>query len=169
MVLSISVAFAAPLLPMAKLNSFGILLHGRGKAGKSTILLAGASVIGYGLEDDLPNFRATDAAFGELPAAFNHSLAPLNEFALLKGSGTEKYHRLRDLTYGFAEGRGTTYSKLAPIDGSTALQWLSILLATGEETANEIARKAGEIRMVGEAVRWIDLAAMRNDSRRLPT
>jgi hypothetical protein len=164
MVLSISVAFAAPLLPMAKLNSFGILLHGRGKAGKSTILLAGASVIGYGLEDDLPNFRATDAAFGELPAAFNHSLAPLNEFALLKGSGTEKYHRLRDLTYGFAEGRGTTYSKLAPIDGSTALQWLSILLATGEETANEIARKAGEIRMVGEAVRWIDLAATRNEA-----
>ena len=37
-----------------------------------------------------------------------------------------------------------------------------IALATGEETANEIARDAGEIRMVGEAVRWIDLAATRN-------
>jgi hypothetical protein len=32
------------------------------------------------------------------------------------------------------------------------------------ETANEIARKAGEIRMVGEAVRWIDLAATRNEA-----
>jgi hypothetical protein len=37
-------------------------------------------------------------------------------------------------------------------------------LATREETANEIARNAGEIRMVGEAVRWIDLAATRNEA-----
>jgi hypothetical protein len=37
-----------------------------------------------------------------------------------------------------------------------------IALATGEETADEIAREAGEIRMAGESVRWIDLAATRN-------
>ena len=43
-----------------------------------------------------------------------------------------------------------------------ALEWLSILLATGEEPANEIARDADAIRMVGESVRWIDLAATRN-------
>jgi hypothetical protein len=163
MVFGISAALAAPLLGMAHLPSFGILLHGPGKAGKSTMLLAAASMTGYGRERDLPNFRATDPAFGEIPAAFNDSLLPLNELGLLKGSAAEKRHRLRDLAYGFAEGRGTTYSKLAPIDASsTALQWLSILLATGEETANEIARNAGEIRMVGEAVRWIDLAATRN-------
>jgi putative DNA primase/helicase len=163
MVLSISAALAAPLLSMAKLPSFGILVHGPGKAGKSTMLLAAASVTGYGREQDLPNFRATDAAFGEIPAAFNDSLLPLNELGLLKGSAAEKYLRLRDFTYGFAEGRGTTYSKLAPIDGvGAALQWLSILLATGEEPANEIARDAHAIRMDGESVRWIDLAATRN-------
>jgi putative DNA primase/helicase len=163
MVFAISAALAAPLLGMAKLNSFGILFHGPGKAGKSTMLLAAASVTGYGLEQDLPNFRATDAAFGEIPAAFNDSLLPLNELGLLKGSTTEKYHRLRDFTYGFAAGRGTTYSKLAPIDGgSNGLKWLSISLATGEETADEIARDAREIRMAGESVRWIDLAATRN-------
>jgi hypothetical protein len=39
---------------------------------------------------------------------------------------------------------------------------LSISLATGEETSNEIARDAREIRMGGESVRWIDLAAKRN-------
>ena len=43
------------------------------------MLLAAASVIGYGREQDLPNFRATDAAFGEIPAAFNDSFLPLNE------------------------------------------------------------------------------------------
>jgi putative DNA primase/helicase len=163
MLFAISAAVAAPLLGMAKLPSFGILVHGPGKAGKSTVLLAAASVTGYGREQDLPNFRATDAAFGEIPAAFNDSLLPLNELGLLKGSAAEKYLRLRDFTYGFAEGRGTTYSKLAPIDGvGAALQWLSILLATGEEPANEIARDAHAIRMDGESVRWIDLAATRN-------
>jgi putative DNA primase/helicase len=163
MVFAISAALAAPLLKMAELHSFGILLHGPGKAGKSSMLLAAASVVGYGREQDLPNFRATDAAFGEIPAAFNDSLLPLNELGLLKGSVTEKFHRLRDFTYGFAEGRGTTYSKLAPIGGSNCgSKWLSISLATGEETSNEIARNAHEIRMGGESVRWIDLAATRN-------
>ena len=163
MVFGISAAVAAPLLGMAKLPSFGILVHGPGKAGKSTMLVAAASVGGYGQERDLPNFRASDAAFGEIPAAFNDSLLPLNELGLLKGSAAEKYLRLRDFTYGFAEGRGTTYSKLAPIDGAgAALEWRSILLATGEEPANEIARDAHAIRMVGELVRWIDLIATRN-------
>ena len=100
MVFAISAAVAAPLLGMAQLPSFGIIVHGPGKAGKSTMLLAAASVIGYGREQDLPNFRATDAAFGEIPAAFNDSFLPLNELGLLKGSATEKYHRFRDLTYG---------------------------------------------------------------------
>jgi putative DNA primase/helicase len=163
MVFGISAALAAPLLAMAKLHSFGILVHGPGKAGKSTMLVSAASVGGYGREEDLPNFRATDAAFGEIPAAFNDSLLPLNELGLLKGSTTEKYHRLRDFTYGFAEGRGTTYSKLVPIDrGSSGSKWLSIWLGTGEVTSNEIARDAREIRMAGESVRWIDLAATRN-------
>jgi putative DNA primase/helicase len=163
MVFAISAALAAPLLGMAKLPSFGILVHGPGKAGKSTMLLAAASVTGYGREQDLPNFRATDAAFGEIPAAFNDSMLPLNELGLLKGSAAEKRHRLRDFTYGFAEGRGTTYSKLAPMEGrSCGSKWLSISLATGEETADEIARDAREIRMAGESVRWIDLAATRN-------
>ena len=48
------------------------------------------------------------------------------------------------------------------IGAEIALKWLSISFATGEETANEMARDAGEIRMAGEAVRWIDLAATRN-------
>jgi putative DNA primase/helicase len=154
MVLAISAALAAPLLKMAKLPSFGILVHGPGKAGKSTMLLAAASLSGYGGEQDLPNFRATDTAFGEIPAAFNDSLLPLNELGLLKGSANQKYLRIRDFSYGFGEGRGTTYSKLASITAGTAgLEWLSIFLGTGEEASNAIAREAGETRMAGESVR----------------
>jgi hypothetical protein len=165
MVLAISAALAAPLLSTAKLNSFGVLVHGPGKSGKSTMLLGAASVIGCRDEQDLPNFRTTDPAFGEIPLAFNDALLPLNELGLLKGAAKERYQRLRDLAYGFAEGRGTTYSKWAPIEKtSSGSRWQGIAVATGEEASDQIASSAGEIRMTGESIRWIDLAATRNDA-----
>ncbi len=163
MVLGIGAALGAPLLSIARLNSFGILVHGPGKSGKSTMLLAAGSVVGYGSEQDLPNFRTTDAAFGEIPLASNDSLLPLNELGLLKGSAAERRQRLRDLAYGFAEGRGTTYSKWAPSDNATSgTKRHGIAFATGEEASDQIASSAGEIRMAGESIRWIDLAATRN-------
>jgi putative DNA primase/helicase len=129
------------------------------------MLLGAGSVVGYGSEQDLPNFRTTDAAFGEIPVDFNDSLLPLNELGLLKGSAAERRQRLRDLTYGFAEGHGTTSSKWAPIDKATSgTKWHGIVFATGEEASDQIASSAGEIRMAGESIRWIDLAATRNDA-----
>jgi hypothetical protein len=166
MVLGISAALGAPLLNIARLNSFGILVHGPGKSAKSTMLLAAGSVLGYGSERDLPNFRTTDPAFGEIPVDFNDSLLPLNELGLLKGSAAVRRQRLRDLTYGFAEGHGTTYSKWAPIEkASSGAKWHGIAFATGEEASDQIAASAGEIRMAGESIRWIDLAATRNGAQ----
>ncbi|MFL6795812.1 MAG: DUF927 domain-containing protein [Xanthobacteraceae bacterium] len=164
MVLGISAALAAPLLKMAGIHPFVILIHGQSKIGKSTMLLSAASVIGYGDESDLPNFRATDAAFGEMPAAFNDSLLPLNELGSLKGSARDRYQRLRDIAYGFADGVGTTYSSMATNTPASRLKWHSIALATGEETLADIARAAHEIRKGGEAIRFIDLAAAREGS-----
>lgn len=150
-------AFAAPLLRFANLNSFGVQLSGPPKTGKSTGLMVGASVIGFRRERDLPNFRVTDAALGEIPAEYNDSILPLNELALLKGRKSE---RLRDLAYGLAEGTGTAYSNFV-VPGKATLQWRTIALATGEESAEQIAESDGTVRMGGEAVRWIDLPAIR--------
>jgi putative DNA primase/helicase len=160
MILGICASLAAPLLDFAGLNCFGILVHGPGKAGKSTLLVVAGSVNGFGSERDLPNFRSTDAAFGEIPASFNDMLLPLNELGLLKGSTVERRQRIRDLSYGFAEGRGTTYSKFAPTTKSDAdRKWRSIFLATGEEAIEQISEAAGHTRAVGEAIRWSDLRA----------
>jgi hypothetical protein len=157
LVFAICTAFAAPLIRFANLNSFGVQLSGPPKIGKSTALLAGASVIGFHRERDLPNFRVTDAALGEIPAEHNDSMLPLNELALLKGRKSE---RIRDLAYGLSEGTGTAYSKfVAP--GKATLQWRTIAVATGEESAEQIAESDGTVRMGGEAVRWIDLPAIR--------
>jgi len=124
--------------------------------------LVAGSVIGFASEQDLSNFRTTDAAFGEVPAAFNDMLLPLNELGLLKGSRADRNQRIRDLSYGFAEGRGTTYSKLAAIDGEGAKRrWRSIALGTGEEAIDEISTAAGTTRMTGASIRWIDQPAVR--------
>jgi len=162
MVLGICMSLAAPLLDFAALNSFAILVHGPGKAGKSTMLLVAGSVSGFGSERDLPNFRSTDAAFGEIPVSFNDMLMPMNELGLLKGASKERSDRIRDLTYGFAEGRGTTYSHLASNGMSVGERmWRSILLATGEETIEQISEAAGHTRASGEAIRLFDLCATR--------
>ena len=158
MVLGICMALAAPLLDFLNCQSFGILLSDRSKSAKSTALVVAGSVIGIASENALPNFRTTDAALGELPAAFNDIAMPINELGLLKGSAKDRYQRIRDFSYGFAEGRGTTYSKfVAHGDGNCGHKWRGLVFATGEETLDQIALAAGESRSMGESIRWIDL------------
>jgi putative DNA primase/helicase len=165
MVLAICAGFAAPLLRLTGMSSFAIYLSGTAKSGKSTLTVAAGSVMGLAREDDLPNFRTTDAALGELPMAFNDSLLPLNELGLMKGSRNQRRNRHRDLTYGLAEGRDTTRSRLFLMGKSDKVpKWHSIVLANGEETSDELAMQAGETRMAGETVRWIDLPARRPGS-----
>jgi Domain of unknown function (DUF927) len=161
MVLSICMALAGPLLDFMDFHSFGVLLSGPSKGGKSTDLVVAGSVIGFAREEDLPNFRTTDAAFGELPSDFNDMLMLINELGLLKGGKKDRSQRVRDLSYGFAGGRGTTYSKLLAQDnGNGSAKWRTLGLASGEETMDEIASAAGEIRSMGESIRWIDVRAI---------
>ncbi len=158
MVLAICMALAAALLDFLDFHSFGILLSGLSKSGKSTALVAAGSVIGFARERDLPNFRVTDAALGEIPAAFNDMVMPLNELGLLKGRTTDRHERMRDWAYGFAEGRGTTYSKFVSHDGENCCpKWRGLGLGTGEETLDQISLAAGQSRAMGASIRWIDL------------
>ena len=159
MVLGMCAAFAATLLEAAGQSLFGVQISGKTKTAKSTATLAAASVTGFARESDLPNFRTTDAALGELPAEFNDSLFPLNELGLLKGHNRGRQDRMHDLAYGLAEGSGTAYSK--HFTQKSKLQWRTIALANSEESAEELAQKAGMTRMGGATTRWIDLPAVR--------
>jgi hypothetical protein len=163
MVLGICAAFGAQVLKFAQINSFGLQISGDSKTGKSTGLVAAASVAGFSKESDLPNFRATDAALGELPAEFNDMLFPLNETKLSKGNDRVRQERMRDLAYGVAEGVGVTYSRL--YTQQPKLQWRTIVLANSEESANDLAQRTGADRTGGEAIRWVDLPAVRKGRR----
>ena len=161
MVLGICMALAAPLLDFLDFHSFGILLSGPSKAGKSTALVVAGSVSGIAREEDLPNFRTTDAAFGEIPAAFNNTLLPVNELGLLKGSARTRQERLRDFSYGLAEGRGTTYSKFVSHDaGAGGERWRTLVFACGEDTMVDVALAAGAKRAAGKSIRWADVCGV---------
>ena len=166
MVCGICASFAAVTLDFVGLPSFMINVCGAPKTAKSTALLVASSVYSYGHGKDLPNFRTTDAAFGEIPAAFNHMMLPVNELGLLTGSRANRYDRLRDLAYGFSEGNGTTYSEKYLIGSAGPRKaWQSIAIVNGEQSWNEIAAEAGALQSGGSFIRLIDLPAVREGQR----
>lgn len=161
-VAAICAALAAPLLKHVSLPSFAIHTYGKSRAGKSTALLAGASVTGFRQEGDLPNFRGTDVALEEMPASFNDMFLPINELGLLRGTPAQRAEIMHGLAYGIAENRGKALSlKVRPEHDRAKAAWSCIAMTNGEESADEIAMEVGAIRREGELFRWIDLCAVR--------
>lgn len=112
MVFSICAAFTAATLKISDLNTFGFMLVGPTKTGKSSIQLAAGSVIGFSEEKHLPNFRCTDAALEELTASFNDHVLLINEGELITGETSEqRAQKLRAFAYRLAEGQSKGFSK----------------------------------------------------------
>jgi hypothetical protein len=68
-----------------------------------------------------------------------------------EGSANERRRRQRELAFAFAGGQGKTYSKFACHRSGS--RWHSIIFANGEETSDDVAMNAGEIRIGGELKR----------------
>jgi putative DNA primase/helicase len=165
LVFGICAALAAPLLRPAGVPSSGYLLCGESKIGKSTVLVVAGSVIGFGREQDLPNFTRTDAAFDDLRSLFDDSLIPINELGLLKGSKSERNRRGTEFAYQIGEGCGTTYSKYAQTTMNVrSYSRRCIVIASSEESWDDIARSAGDVRKGGAVIRWSDLPAAPGNS-----
>jgi putative DNA primase/helicase len=71
LMLTVSVAFAAPLLAITNRQSFGIHLYGESRTGKSMATLAGASILGTASLADLPSWNLTDAGLEDELPRFN--------------------------------------------------------------------------------------------------
>ena len=97
--LALSAAFAAPLLSVVEWPTFMLVIYGPGKVGKSTGALAGATVVGIGLEADLPNWNVTPAALPEIACCFNDQLLVLNGLETTKLKEKELSEFLRSVTY----------------------------------------------------------------------
>ena len=159
--LGVCAAFGAPLLKVVDLQSFIKVLAGLSKAGKSTVELALASIIGIGREGGLPNFNATAASLLEVAADFNDSVFPVNEIGLLKGNKRDAYQSLRPLIFQYAEGRDTArHTKSTYASATGAASWRGIMVASSENTIEALAEMAGEKRDEGEYARAFDVPAV---------
>jgi putative DNA primase/helicase len=161
LMLLMSASWAALLLEIVKLQPFAINLFGRSKCGKTTALLAGASIIGIGSESQLPNWNTTDGGFQETARLFNDAIMPANELALLRGSKRDAYARIRQLTYVFSEGRDTSRNSGSAfaVAASSAI-WRGILISTAENSFDALAAACGEHRDHGELARSHDVPAV---------
>ena len=157
--LALSAAFAAPLLSIINWPTFLIVLYGPGKAGKSTAVLAAATVLGIGHEKDLPNWNFTDAALAEIACCYNDLPLVLNGLESTKLKDKELRDFLKSVTYILGDGVETRrHSSWSGANGAGQPgTWRTIALVTSEQSFDEIAARASGARMDGERARAINV------------
>jgi putative DNA primase/helicase len=161
--LSISLALAAPLLNFTDVESGGVHLAGDSGIGKTTCLLAAASVGGKAVRNELYSWDVTKTGLEDLAAAHNHMLLSLDE--IQRASDTAgRAKEVRDAVFRIASGTGRTRSAVYGAKmGTRTITWRLLLLSTGETSLNEVARLDSLERLKGELVRAVDLPAQVHD------
>jgi hypothetical protein len=163
MTVAMSAAFAAPLLRLAGLPNFSLLIGGPARTGKSSTLLIATSVCGIGHEKYLLNWSGTGLGLLEAAAGFGDIVFPVNEVGAKKGKRSEAYEGLRDLFAQYAEGSDRErHSSHQPVE---ARRFRGICIATAERSIADYAKLADEDRDDGELFRAIDVIAVRKGKK----
>ncbi|MGO4512068.1 DUF927 domain-containing protein [Bradyrhizobium sp. 2TAF36] len=155
--LSIAAALAAPLLRPLSMDSFALNLFGPTSTGKSSLLCAAASVPGLNNENGLPKWSDSEAALEELAVGHRDGLLPLDE------SGDEDnkvalHVKAKQLAFLFSRNRARNLDKnYQRTINLTAREFRVIVLSTSEFALKTIAEVAGQARIGGEVVRFIDM------------
>ena len=156
LVLSLSIAFAAPLLGFLNYpEGFGLHFRGGSSAGKTTALEVAGSVWGGG---DLGGFsqswHATANGIEAMAEGHCDVLMCLDEL------GQERPEDAGRVAYQLSTGIGRQRA-LSDGTGASRRQWRLIYLSTGEISLEDKMREARtpQRMMAGQAVRFIDLPA----------
>jgi hypothetical protein len=156
--LMIGAAFAGPLLRVLDYQSFGIMLFGPKKVGKSTAQLIGGSVVGLGNEKALPSFKATSVGLDLIAISCNDGLLPINEAALL---GRDGYAKLSPLIYGLSEGKDKVRHDENVYASDVATSgWSLVYVMSSEHSVEALAAQGGTTRQGGEVARCLDVPAL---------
>jgi putative DNA primase/helicase len=150
LILGIGCSFAAPLLPIADVESGGFHLVGTTSQGKTTILSVAASVTGL---KTVSSWRTTDNALEGGLEASNHLCLPLDELnqADPRKVGSIVYM----LGNGIGKGRSTKN-----LTNRKSKKWLTLVLSSGETTIGKYMDSAGEAIKGGQEVRLPDVPAV---------
>lgn len=151
-VLAICAAFVGPLLAAVGAEGGGLHLRGESSIGKSTALLAAASV--WGPPSFVGTWRATSNGLEGVAEKANDGLLILDEIAQLdpKEAG--------QVAYLLANGRGKSRASQSG-EARAARQWLTFFLSSGEISLADHARSDGRGRgsSAGQEVRILDIEA----------
>lgn len=154
LMLSVCSAFAAPLLELCGLESGGLNFVGASSCGKTTSLVAAASVWGRGASSGgfVQNWRATSNGLEGLAALYSDTLLCLDEIGQASG------RTISEAAYLLANGVGKSR---AYSDGSVRAirAWRVLIVSTGEVgLATKILEEGGHVK-AGQSVRLVDVPA----------
>lgn len=154
LVLSISMAFAAPLLRRLGVEGGGVHWRGGSSIGKTTMGEVAGSVCGGGRDGYKVTWRATDNGIENVAATHNDGLAVLDEIGQVSADA------LGAVAYMLANGQAKLRMTRDGGARSTAA-WSLLFLSTGEiglaDKINE-SKRGGRV-MAGQQVRVLDLPA----------
>jgi hypothetical protein len=158
--LSIAAAFAAPLLRPLRMDSFAINLFGSTSIGKTSVLCGAASIPGLNSEKiGLPKWADSEAGIEQLAIGHRDGLLPLDESNDRSGN-MPVHEKARKLAFLFSRNRAKTLDKSHQKRiNLTIRDFRVIVLSTSESALNAIAETAGQRRIGGEEVRFIDVPA----------
>ncbi|WP_165177596.1 DUF927 domain-containing protein [Desulfovibrio sp. ZJ369] len=154
LLLAVCAAFAAPLLEMCGMESGGFNFSGQSSSGKTTALVAAASVWGRGASSGgfVQNWRATSNGLEGMAALYSDSLLCLDEIGQAPG------RTVQEAAYMLGNGMGKSR---ASQDGSARAvkSWRCFILSTGEIGLAEKIREEGGRARAGQEVRLVDIPA----------
>ena len=154
LILAIGSSFAAPLLPIADVESGGFHLVGSTSQGKTTILSVAASVTGL---KTVSSWKTTDNALEGGLAASNHLCLPLDEL------NQADQRKVGSIVYMLGNGIGKGRSTKDGINRKPKV-WLTLVLSSGETTIGKFMELAGESIKGGQEVRLPNIPAVPDGS-----
>lgn len=155
----IAAAFAAPTLVFTDVSSFSLWISGPVKSGINTSLLAGASVVGFGDERDLPAYPRTDAAITELAEQFRDYMLPLYETHPISDAAANRYLAMQRFGHLISKEGSKRASKHSVVRKSTGRieHVRTIVVAAGQQSAAELAQDVSKSRADACRLRIYDL------------
>jgi uncharacterized protein (DUF927 family) len=151
LVISICAALAGPLLDLLGLEGGGLHLRGASSTGKSTALLAGASVVGDPA-DVMRSWRATAAGLEGVAAQHNDAALFLDEI------GEADPRQIGETAYMLANGRGRQRASAAG-SARPVVTWRLLLVSSGELSLTAHMAAAGRRPAAGQELRLADIPA----------
>ena len=162
--LSIAAGFAAPFLRPLGLDSFGINWFSDTSDGKTLCLIIAASVAGLVGVEGLPGWADSGPGIEAMARGYRDCVMPLDESADGEHQmPLEKKSRM--VAFLIARNRPRKLSPTYERNHNLAnREYRIILLSSSERALTQIARAAGEERLGGEEVRFMDIPASEDGS-----